>query len=228
MAAPRSVPGVSRDESRGAEVEDILDAAPVAALVAAAARKGLVVTTMRHETDRRRVEAELFRRATHDELTGVANRSLLVDRLAQSLGRLARKPGEIAVLFVDLDRFKAVNDSRGHAAGDAVLRAVADALVAAVRPSDTVARVGGDEFVVLCDPVAGDGVMRELAERVRVGIRSAVSRLLGDDANAPLVTASVGVATASSPVDTERLLDAADAAMYEAKGAGGDRVGFAR
>jgi diguanylate cyclase (GGDEF)-like protein len=188
---------------------------------------GVVVSTIRDETVRVRTEAELFHRATHDGLTGLANRSLFVDRLAHTLDRLARHDGQVAVLFVDLDRFKEVNDRHGHAAGDAVLRAVADALAEAVRPADTVARVGGDEFVVLCELVDDDVAAGELADRVRAAVREATARALGADAGDLHVTASVGIAMAVHPSSPARLLDAADRAMYEAKRAGGDRVAFA-
>jgi GGDEF domain-containing protein len=94
-------------------------------------------------------QAALVEQATHDALTGLPNRALLVDRIDQALSHAARSGRSIAVLFVDLDRFKHVNDTHGHAAGDIVLRRVAEQLLALVRPMDTVARIGGDEFVVL-------------------------------------------------------------------------------
>lgn len=183
------------------------------------------VWTIRDETSRLQTEADLFYRATHDELTGLANRSLLVDRLGHALDRLARHDGAVATLFVDLDRFKMVNDTRGHGAGDALLRAVADALVDAVRPGDTVARVGGDEFVVLCEAVTL-GVARDLADRVRTATVTATRQELGA-ASDLVVTASVGVALDTHPSDAGLLLDAADRAMYAAKRAGGDRIAFA-
>src|SRR6202023_720774 len=97
--------------------------------------------------------AALMKQATHDALTGLPNRALLVDRIDQALVHSQVSGGCTAVLFIDLDRFKQVNDTKGHAAGDTVLRRVAEQLVAALRPTDTVARIGGDEFVVLAPRV---------------------------------------------------------------------------
>ena len=188
--------------------------------------RGLTVWVIRDESERLRTEAELFDRATHDGLTGLANRSLLADRLEHALGRLSRHPGQLGVLFVDLDRFKQVNDVRGHAAGDAVLCAVAAALAGTVRPVDTVARVGGDEFVVLCESVDADAV-RELSDRVRAAVGEATAQQLGPDAGDLRVSASVGVVMSVGGPSADVLIDAADQAMYVAKRAGGDRVEFA-
>ena len=111
------------------------------------ARLGGVVGALRTTLDQRRIlEKELERRALHDPLTGLANRVLFQDRLSHAL---ARREGSVAVMFLDLDDFKTVNDAYGHAAGDTVLNAVADALRTATRPEDTVARLGGDEFAIL-------------------------------------------------------------------------------
>ncbi|MGH9010684.1 MAG: MASE1 domain-containing protein, partial [Acidimicrobiia bacterium] len=113
---------------------------------------GKVVSAgIRDLTERKQAEAALTHHALHDPLTGLPNRSLLLDRIEVALARSNRTGKSVAVLFVDLDRFKLINDSRGHAAGDVVLRAVAERLRVAVRPSDTVGRLGGDEFVVVCE-----------------------------------------------------------------------------
>lgn len=180
---------------------------------------GIQATTNRHAT-RRPTRTDLFFRATHDPLTGLANRWLLEDRMEHAVARLRREPKLAAVLFVDLDGFKQVNDTHDHATGDRVLRVVAEALVAAVRPSDTVARVGGDEFVVVCERLGAEAEALEVAERVRAGIDAAIAAEVTD---VP-VTVSVGVALASVPETTAELIDRADRAMYRAKAAGGDRV----
>jgi diguanylate cyclase (GGDEF)-like protein len=152
--------------------------------------------------------------AATDPLTGVPNRRSFLERLERAVARAGR--GERAVLcIVDLDGFKAVNDLEGHAAGDAVLRAVAVALTAAVRETDTVARLGGDEFAVLADALlpADDAT---LADRLRAAV-AAVGAGHG-------VTASVGRALVGPADDVAGVLHRADAAMYRAKAAGGDRV----
>jgi diguanylate cyclase (GGDEF)-like protein len=158
-----------------------------------------------------------------DPLTGLYNRRYLVEQ-APRMWRQARRDGtRVAAMVLDLDHFKRLNDAHGHAAGDAVLRAVASALSASVRPTDVLARTGGEELVVL--GMVGDGAeAARLAERLRAAV--AASRT--DEGHA--VTASIGVAL-TRPVDGEdagnalwRLVDRADAAMYEAKQQGRDRV----
>jgi diguanylate cyclase (GGDEF)-like protein len=123
-------------------------------------------------------------------------------------------------LYVDLDGFKAVNDSWGHAAGDDVLRAIAARLAAAVRPEDTVARFGGDEFVVLCEGVSGGGEAMELAGR----ILAAVARPVPHGAGAAELSASVGLVVSDGRTGAAELIEAADTAMYRAKRGGGDAV----
>jgi diguanylate cyclase (GGDEF)-like protein len=168
---------------------------------------------LRHAVERKRRENELARRALHDPLTALPNRTLFLDRLRQALNRLARTETSLAVLFLDLDSFKAVNDARGHAAGDALLRDVAARLAGALRGGDTAARLGGDEFVVLCEDVAGRGEARQIAER-----------LLGE---LP-VQASMGVALVRDGSSTaEGVVRDADGAMYAVKRGGGGGVAFA-
>jgi diguanylate cyclase (GGDEF)-like protein len=163
----------------------------------------------------------LAHRVLHDPLTDLPNRTLFLDRLALALARLRRQPTSVAVLFIDLDNFKVVNDSLGHGAGDTLLVELSGRLRNAIRPSDTIARFGGDEFVVLCDDVAdAHGAV-------------AVGRRIVEAARAPFmlhgremyVTASVGVALAvDADATTETLLRDSDAAMYRAKERGGGRV----
>ena len=187
------------------------------------------IAVIRDDTVRQQTEAELFRMATHDSLTGLANRALLLDRLEQGLKARVRARtggrGPLTVLFLDLDRFKAVNDADGHAAGDEVLRVVAAALEHTFRPADTIARVGGDEFVVVCeDTSASDGA--RLARRALAAVREGVHALPYSAVGG--VTASVGVvSTTTDDEDPNALLDRADAAMYAAKRQGGDRLHLA-
>jgi diguanylate cyclase (GGDEF)-like protein/PAS domain S-box-containing protein len=179
-----------------------------------------VVWVTRDVTDRKTAENELARQALHDPLTGLPNRLLLLDRLSHALLRAGRHPGSAAVLFLDLDRFKIVNDSLGHGAGDRLLVDVARRLEGALRPTDTVARLGGDEFVVLCEEIAGEMEAVAIAQRV-VDLFAEPFSL--DDAEVFLAT-SVGIAMASRPdSEPEALIRDADSAMYRAKELGKGR-----
>jgi diguanylate cyclase (GGDEF)-like protein len=161
--------------------------------------------------------------ALHDRLTGLPNRTLLADRLELALARHAQDGTGAAILFLDLDRFKLINDGRGHTTGDAVLQEVSRRLAAAVRRGDTAARFGGDEFVVVCDGITGPAEADEIAERLSRTI--AAPMVVGDTELA--ITASVGIAMAGPGDSVESLLSAADIAMYEAKDIGrGQRAVF--
>ena len=164
-----------------------------------------IASALRHAID----YADQEERAMRDSLTGLANRVLLLDRLAVGLARASRSGDPVTVLFLDLDGFKPVNDQLGHDAGDQVLRSVARALTAAVRPSDTVARLGGDEFVVVCEGVHPSHV-DELLERLRWAVATAWPGHLP-------VTASVGIACSNADDSAEGILSRADLAMYEVK-----------
>lgn len=169
-------------------------------------------------TERRAADQENLRRSLHDELIGLPNRRLLTDRLEQALGRLDRHPGSVAVLFIDVNGFKRVNDTCGHDTGDAVLRAVAERLLTAVRPEDTVARLSGDEFVAVCGDLTGAPAARAIADRIIDALAPPVSCDVGGLA----VSASIGVAlTTRADVTAKIMLRRADAAMYEAKRGGG-------
>jgi diguanylate cyclase (GGDEF)-like protein len=178
------------------------------------------VCTIRDDSERLDTEEELAAKAMRDPLTGLPNRTLLMDRLELAMQRMRRMAGAVAVLYVDLDWFKEINDEFGHLTGDAVLRDVAACLRGAVRPSDTVARIGGDEFVILCDPVNGPDSAHEIAERV---LRALAQTTLLDE-QAMKLSASVGVAVSWGPGTTSRaLLHAADTALYRAKRGGRGR-----
>ena len=174
----------------------------------------------RDVTERRRLEEQLAHQALHDSLTDLANQSLFRDRLEHALTRRGRGPGTIAVLFLDVDNFKTVNDSLGHLAGDLLLVGAAERLQGCLRSSDTAARLGGDEFAVLLEDVEDEADAMVTAERI---LRS-FSRPFTIDGTDVAATVSIGVAFASDGASCEQLLRNADLAMYTAKRQGKGRV----
>ncbi|MBB5206322.1 diguanylate cyclase (GGDEF)-like protein/PAS domain S-box-containing protein [Inhella inkyongensis] len=171
--------------------------------------------------ERTQREARLRRLAQYDALTELPNRSLFDDRLQMALSQAQRRQEVLALVYIDLDRFKPVNDQFGHAMGDALLRAVAARLRQALRGSDTVARVGGDEFVALLHPVAGPDEAAKVAEKMRAALDAAFV-LEGKTLS---ISASIGVALyPAQGTDANQLARHADAAMYAAKRAGSNRV----
>jgi diguanylate cyclase (GGDEF)-like protein/PAS domain S-box-containing protein len=179
-------------------------------------------TVGRDVTDQRRFEADLAYQATHDSLTGLPNRALLLDHLELALARSERDDRLIALLFLDLDRFKQVNDTLGHEVGDDLLAHAARLISAVVRPSDTVARLGGDEFVILCDDVDDEAHAVAVASRIRAAIET--RPFLVGDTELP-ISASIGIALSSGgQAHPEALLRDADAAMYRAKDLGRARL----
>jgi len=172
-------------------------------------------------SDRKAVEERLAHQATHDALTGLPNRAAFLDRLSRELTRTVRQPRhQLAVLFLDVDQFKDVNDRLGHAAGDEVLGRLAELLPQWVRPGDSVARFGGDEFTILLQEVDGVAQAVQVAERVLRGLQMPLPTSHGDIR----VAVSIGVAlSASSGPLPEDLIRAADTAMYRAKTSGGAR-----
>lgn len=184
-------------------------------------RRGGSVVVHNDVTERKRAEAELALKATHDNLTGLLNRMAMEEEVERALQRARLQEAPVAVLFIDLDGFKAINDTYGHAAGDDVLRAVAQRITGAVRASDRVARLGGDEFVVLFGPLNERTDAEFTARRILEAFRTPVS--LGDLELA--VSASIGVAVVDAPLgdSAQSLIDLADRAMYASKQAGGGR-----
>ena len=170
-------------------------------------------------TERRALEERLAHQAFHDPLTGLANRGLFTDRLEHALARTERQEGEIAVMFIDLDDFKHVNDSLGHGAGDSLLEGIAHRLGACLRAQDTLARFGGDEFVLLLEDIDAGGAI-EVAERILREIRNPITI----NGYVLYVTASIGIVLGDSGrFGVEDLLRRADAAMYRSKEGGKDR-----
>jgi diguanylate cyclase (GGDEF)-like protein/PAS domain S-box-containing protein len=170
---------------------------------------------LRDVSDRHRAEAELVWRATHDHLTGLPTRFLLEDRLAQALARLQRpsRPGALAVFVVDIDEFKAINDRFGHRAGDEVLVETARRIVSALRTIDTAARVGGDEFVLLCE-----GMTTERCDALALRLQQRFDAPFPVGATEVQVQVSLGYTlTTDAAADPAHVLEAADRAMYTTK-----------
>jgi diguanylate cyclase (GGDEF)-like protein/PAS domain S-box-containing protein len=204
---PFGVLDVLAREQRGFTEDDVAFATAIATLI--------VVAVERDRGEQKTVHASL-----HDPLTGLPNRTLALDRLERALRRRRRERIDVAVFVLDLDRFKMINDTLGHAAGDELLVALTPRLIAAVRSVDTVARLGGDEFVVICPEIDAANGAGEVAER----LAAAVNRPLLLDSGEHFFTISTGIALAATPQDTpESLLGDADAAMYRAKERGRGR-----
>jgi diguanylate cyclase (GGDEF)-like protein len=163
---------------------------------------------------RLRAEDALTHMALHDPLTGLANRSMFTERLTQALARTERHAGAVGVLFLDLDRFKVINDSLGHEAGDRVLEAVADRLRSVLRPEDTASRFGGDEFVILCEDLVDELEAVTIAERIGAAITEPIALQTGEI----VITTSIGISLSKGLADRpEELIRDADAAVYRAK-----------
>ena len=177
------------------------------------------VWSFRDVTDRIRLEDELEYRAFHDSLTGLANKALFQDRLEHALARIGLTGSHLAVLFIDLDDFKTVNDSLGHGEGDKLLKRVAADLSTCLRPLDTAARLGGDEFAVLIEDISSRDDITQLAGRILESLRLAVP----PGARSSAAAGSIGIAFDEPGITSEQLLRNADIAMYQAKERGKDR-----
>ena len=176
-----------------------------------------ISSVSRDISERKAFEQRLEHDATHDPLTGLPNRTLLLDRLSVALARADRHETAVAVLFLDLDRFKVVNDSLGHGVGDRLLVAAAERLATTLRPGDTVARFGGDEFVILCEDLEGKADADLIAQRVAATIAQPFQL---EDTEV-FVTCSTGISYADhADVVAESMVRDADAAMYQAKAKG--------
>ena len=183
--------------------------------------ESFVVGSVRDVAERKEADIILQHRASTDPLTGVANRTVLMDRLQHALHRLARSSGILAVLFLDLDRFKVINDSLGHQIGDGVLMAMAERLQQFIRPADTLARLGGDEFVIVAEDLTDEREAVALGDR----IASAGRKPFKVGVEEFVCTVSVGIATTSDTHHVpESLLQEADLALYRAKDRGRDRA----
>jgi len=175
---------------------------------------GLLRRALQYAAHRKRVEQKLIQRAMHDHLTGLPTRALLLDRLRMALNATDRSGSRGALLFIDLDRFKQINDLHGHAAGDAVLLASAQRMLGVVRASDTVSRVGGDEFIVLLPVVGPDDAAQAVAQKLLQALAAPVPVPGGESG----VSASIGVVEfGTGEASAEELIARADEAMYAAK-----------
>jgi diguanylate cyclase (GGDEF)-like protein len=203
--------------------EDLLRAIKAGAqdcLVKSELNRAALGRALKSAIERKRAEGKLAYQALHDPLTGLPNRALFLDRLGVALDRSRRSGGSIAVLFLDVDNFKRVNDSLGHAAGDRLLAALADRMRTMLRPMDTVARFGGDEFTFLFEDLASEREVVLIAERISNAATVPI-KLEGREA---AVTVSIGIAVVGDPaVAADTVIREADAAMYRAKELGRSR-----
>ena len=180
----------------------------------------LLRRSLMYAIERKRLETQLAHRALHDPLTGLPNRALFLDRLGVALDRSRRNNASIAVLFLDVDNFKQINDSLGHAAGDRLLSGLADRLQSMLRPMDTVARFGGDEFTFLFEELSSDREVILIAERIGRAVRLPIHLEEGDTT----VTVSIGISIVTDPtMPAEAVIREADSAMYRAKQLGRSR-----
>jgi diguanylate cyclase (GGDEF)-like protein len=219
-AAPDVPILVVSDHADEDEALQVIKAGAQDYLVCTELSPALLRRSLRYAIERKRLEAQLAHRALHDPLTGLPNRALFLDRLGVALDRSRRNDASIAVLFLDVDNFKEVNDSLGHAAGDRLLSGLADRLQSMLRPMDTVARFGGDEFTFLFEDLTNEREVVLIAERIRRALSLPMHLEEGD----PTVTVSIGITVVADPtVAPESVIREADTAMYRAKELGRSR-----
>jgi len=192
----------------------------VAVMPASSGRPAYGIAMIEDITARKRETDALLHQSLHDPLTGLAGRNLLRDRIAHALAAATRSRTRVGVLYIDLDGFKRVNDTAGHAAGDELLRQVGQRLLHAVRPGDTVARLGGDEFAIVCVNVTDQESLRAAATRILVLLAEPFVLSAGTHH----ISGSIGVRLSEPGTDTDEMVDDADAAMYQAKKAGRNRL----
>ncbi len=200
----------------------LLVTAASVAWLASDLRKAML--TLRREHQRLLIsQEEISHLAHHDALTGLPNRMLVRDRFTQAAARAQRLPNQIALLFIDLDNFKSINDSGGHLAGDNLLRAIADSITRTVRSTDTVSRQGGDEFLVLLDQLNDEATATQIANKIMEAVER-VGLTFNKDAG---VSCSIGIAMCPRDATSfDDLLRFADMAMYAAKAAGRSQIRF--
>lgn len=177
----------------------------------------------RNEMERTKMTVQLFHLANHDALTGLANRNLLMDRLSHAIAQTSRQNRQLAVLFLDLEGFKEVNDTYGHDTGDALLKSVAERLCACVRAGDTIARLGGDEFILVLENIAGQEDIDHVFEKIKAGFEQPFS------VNTYSIHQGISIGSATYPkdgIDMETLISSADSSMYENKRSKGSGDGF--
>jgi diguanylate cyclase (GGDEF)-like protein len=219
-AAPDVPIVVLADHADEDEAVMIVKAGAQDCLVRSELSPALLRRSLMYAIERKRLEAQLAHRALHDALTGLPNRALFLDRLGVALDRSRRNNASIAVLFLDVDNFKQINDSLGHAAGDRLLSGLADRLQSMLRPMDTVARFGGDEFTFLFEELTSDREVILIAERIGRAVRLPIHLEEGDTT----VTVSIGISIVTDPtMPAEAVIREADSAMYRAKQLGRSR-----
>jgi len=221
------VPLVHRGDALGVLIlkgaaEHVYSEHDLRAVALFAEHAAIAVANARLYEAERALSVQLSHQVVHDPLTGAANRVLVIDRMAHALARVRRAECTMAVLFVDLDDFKLVNDELGHGVGDLVLTSVAQRLGASVRPSDTVGRFGGDEFIIVCEDLEDDGGAMTVAQRVLKEFETPFSTPEGDR----MLSASIGVGVCGvdNPMEADDLIRVADRAMYRAKMEGKARI----
>ncbi len=214
---------VSIETKRRTRSGEEIDVCVLVAKVRLGRRAKGTLVTYRDIRQQKLVEARLKHNARHDALTGLPNRSLFLEQVGLTLARLHRRPDRrFAVVFMDLDGFKQVNDTLGHAAGDALLLVVADRLTRCLRPQDTVARFGGDEFALLLDESGNESEVAAVAARIQAEIQQPIDIYGTGHGPGARVRASLGIAIAVPVYESaEEILLHADSAMYMAKTSGG-------